>query len=79
MTPGINPIYAGLERSCPRDSKNAPYKLQFLMQLYEAMVGLKKNKYKYTQFPLRSHICLNLNLKVWKLGGKRVSVGETGC
>ena len=21
MTPGINPIYAGLERSCPRDSK----------------------------------------------------------
>ena len=22
MAPGINPIYAGLERSCPRDSKN---------------------------------------------------------
>ena len=25
LTPGINPIYAGLERSCPRDSKNASY------------------------------------------------------
>ena len=25
MTPGINPIYAGLERSCPRDSKNTSY------------------------------------------------------
>ena len=25
MTPGINPKYAGLERSCPRDSKNVPY------------------------------------------------------
>ena len=25
MTPGINPIYAGLERSCPRDSKNVSY------------------------------------------------------
>ena len=25
MTPGINPIYAGLGRSCPRDSKNVSY------------------------------------------------------
>ena len=25
MTPGINPIYAGLERSCPKDSKNVSY------------------------------------------------------
>ena len=25
MTPGINPIYAGLERSCPRDSNNVSY------------------------------------------------------
>ena len=25
MTPGINPIYAGLERSCPRDFKNVLY------------------------------------------------------
>ena len=25
MTPGINPIYAELERSCPRDSKNVSY------------------------------------------------------
>ena len=25
MTPGINPIYAGFERSCPRDSKNVSY------------------------------------------------------
>ena len=25
MAPGINPIYAGLERSCPRDSKNVSY------------------------------------------------------
>ena len=25
MTPGVNPIYAGLERSCPRDSKNVSY------------------------------------------------------
>ena len=24
-TPGINPIYAGLERSCPRDSKKVSY------------------------------------------------------
>ena len=25
MTPRINPIYAGLERSCPRFSKNVSY------------------------------------------------------
>ena len=25
MTPGINPIYARLERSCPWDSKNVSY------------------------------------------------------
>ena len=25
MAPDINPIYAGLERSCPRDSKNISY------------------------------------------------------
>ena len=25
MTPGINPIYAGLERFCPRDSKNVSF------------------------------------------------------
>ena len=25
ITPDINPIYAGLERSCPRDSKNGSY------------------------------------------------------
>ena len=25
MTPGINPIYDWLERSCPRDSKNVSY------------------------------------------------------
>ena len=25
MTPGNNPIYAGLERYCPRDSKNVSY------------------------------------------------------
>ena len=25
MTPDINPIYAGLERSCPRDFKNVSY------------------------------------------------------
>ena len=25
MTQGIKPIYAGLERSCPRDSKNVSY------------------------------------------------------
>ena len=25
MNPGINPIYAGLESSCPRDSKNVSY------------------------------------------------------
>ena len=25
MTPGTNHIYAGLERSCPRDSKNISY------------------------------------------------------
>ena len=25
MAPDINPIYAGLERSCPRDSKNVSY------------------------------------------------------
>ena len=25
MAPYINPIYAGLERSCPRDSKNVSY------------------------------------------------------
>ena len=25
MTPGIDPIYAGLESSCPRDSKNVSY------------------------------------------------------
>ena len=25
MTPGINPIHAGLESTCPRDSKNVSY------------------------------------------------------
>ena len=25
MTQSINPIYAGLERSCPKDSKNVSY------------------------------------------------------
>ena len=25
IAPDINPIYAGLERSCPRDSKNVSY------------------------------------------------------
>ena len=25
ITPDINPIYVGLEKSCPRDSKNASY------------------------------------------------------
>ena len=25
ITQDINPIYAGLERSCPRDSKNVSY------------------------------------------------------
>ena len=25
MTPGFNPIYAGLERSCPRESKSVSY------------------------------------------------------
>ena len=25
MTPDINPIYAGLKRSCTRDSKNVSY------------------------------------------------------
>ena len=25
MAPDINPIYAGLEMSCPRDSKNVSY------------------------------------------------------
>ena len=25
MTPYINPMYAGLERSCPRDSKDVSY------------------------------------------------------
>ena len=25
MTPGVNPIYAGFERFCPRDSKNVLY------------------------------------------------------
>ena len=25
MTLGINPIYAGLERFCPRDSKNVSF------------------------------------------------------
>ena len=25
MAPVINPIYAGFERSCPRDSKNVSY------------------------------------------------------
>ena len=25
ITPDINPIYVGLERSCPRDSKNVTY------------------------------------------------------
>ena len=25
MAPDINPIYAGLERFCPRDSKNVSY------------------------------------------------------
>ena len=25
MTPDINPIYVGLERSCTRDSKNVSY------------------------------------------------------
>ena len=25
MAPDINPIYAGFERSCPRDSKNVSY------------------------------------------------------
>ena len=25
MTQGINPIYAGLERFCPRDSKNVSF------------------------------------------------------
>ena len=25
MAPDINPIYAGFERSCPRDSKNISY------------------------------------------------------
>ena len=25
MAPDINPKYAGLERSCPRDSKNVSY------------------------------------------------------
>ena len=25
LTPDINPIYAELERSCPRDSKNVSY------------------------------------------------------
>ena len=25
MAPDIKPIYAGLERSCPRDSKNISY------------------------------------------------------
>ena len=25
MTPGVNPIYPGLERTCPRDSKNVSY------------------------------------------------------
>ena len=25
ITPDINPRYVGLERSCPRDSKNVPY------------------------------------------------------
>ena len=24
-TPDINPLYVGLERSCPRDSKNVSY------------------------------------------------------
>ena len=25
ITPDINPMYVGLERSCPRDSKNVSY------------------------------------------------------
>ena len=25
ITPDINPIYVGLERSCPKDSKNVSY------------------------------------------------------
>ena len=25
MAPDVNPIYIGLERSCPRDSKNVSY------------------------------------------------------
>ena len=25
ITPDINPIYVGLERSCPRDSKNVSF------------------------------------------------------
>ena len=25
MTPDINPLYVGMERSCSRDSKNVPY------------------------------------------------------
>ena len=27
MAPDINPIYAGLERSCPWDSKNVSYRV----------------------------------------------------
>ena len=54
MAPDINPIYAGLERSCPRDSKNVSYVdvglVQTCLDLIESQGwwggGLSKNLVK---------------------------------
>ena len=44
MTPGINTIYAGLERSCPRDSKNVSYVDVGLVQ-FQSFLLVSKNRF----------------------------------
>ena len=47
MTPDINPIYADLERSCPRDSKNVSYvgidlfRLDFELWVMEVLASVR--------------------------------------
>ena len=45
MSPDINPIYAGLEKSCPRDSKTVSY-VESWGRLGWLVVGLSKNLVK---------------------------------
>ena len=41
MGPDINPIYAGLERSCPRDSKNVSIVAFFIYMKMKEKIKMK--------------------------------------